>query len=158
MRVDATRLDLPPSYGSPGTVLEWAEVERRLTEARYLWLVTTRADGRAHSVPVDGLWVDGSIWFGGDPATVHVRNLRRDPRAVVHTESAWSPVIVEGDARWHRPGGDEAERLAAAAGTKYGYGDDPAAYRGGTWRLEPRVVKAWTVLYEDATRFTVHPT
>ena len=120
-------------------------------------LVTTRADGRPHAVPVDGLWVDGAAYVGGHPATVHERNLRRDPRVVLHLESGQSAVIVEAVAERRTPSADEAQRLAQAADTKYGYGTSAGAYLGEVWCLRPRVVVAWTTLYEDATRFTFDP-
>ena len=54
-------------------------------------------------VPIDGMWVDGGCYFGGDPATVHIRNLRRDGRATLHLEDGESAVIVEGTAEWVTP-------------------------------------------------------
>jgi hypothetical protein len=104
-------------------------------------------------VPLDGLWLDGSCYFGGDPATVHVRNLRRNGRAALHLENADSVVIVEGIAEWTTPSTSAAKRLDAAAATKYGYTQSTNSYRAGVWRLQPIKVMAWTQLYVDATRF-----
>jgi len=154
MEVVGRQLALPTAYGSPDRVLSWAEVEQKLVEAKTYWLATTRPDGRPHSVPMDGLWWDGALLFGGDPATVHIRNLRSDPRAAVHTESGESPVIAEGTADWYQPSEDETRRLAKASQAKYGYPVSPESYRPGTWRLVPTVVLAWNVLYQDATRFS----
>ena len=153
MDVVGEQLQLPKSYGVPSRVLTWDEVEPRLAEATAYWLATTRPDGRPHTVPVDGVWQDGGLYFGGDPKTVHIRNLQAGSRAVVHTESGATPVIVEGTAEWCTPSRDEASRLATAAQAKYGYPVSAKSYTGGTWRLLPRVVLAWNVLYEDATRF-----
>jgi hypothetical protein len=155
MEVVATQLTLPESYGAPHRVLSWPEVEQKLIQAKTYWLATTRRDGRPHSVPVDGIWLEGALYFGGDPATVHMRNLRSDPRAVVHTESAESPVIAEGTARWHQPSLEEIGRLVEATRAKYGYSASPDSYGAGTWRLSPGRVLAWNVLYQDATRFTL---
>ena len=154
VEVVARQLTLPTSYGTPDRVLGWDEVEQKLVASKTYWLATTRPDGRPHAVPVDGIWSAGRLYFGGDPATVHIRNLRDDPRAVIHTESGESPVIAEGTAQWHRPGEDEVSELVAATQAKYGYSGSPDAYRAGTWRLSPIVVLAWNVLYQDATRFT----
>ncbi|HLL61613.1 MAG TPA: pyridoxamine 5'-phosphate oxidase family protein [Propionibacteriaceae bacterium] len=154
MEVVARQLGLPPSYGRPARVLGWDEVEPKLAESKTYWLATTRPDGRPHAVPVDGIWWQGALYFGGDPATVHIRNLRNDPRVVVHTESGESPVIAEGVAEWHQPSEDEINGLVTATQAKYGYPASPDSYRGGTWRLSPVRVLAWNVLYEDATRFT----
>ena len=154
MEVVAQQLGLPASYGTPDRVLSWDEVEQKLAESKTYWLATTRRDGRPHAVPVDGIWWKGALYFGGDPATVHIRNLRDDPRAVVHTESGESPVIAEGIAQWHQPADDEIKGLVTATQAKYGYPASPDSYRAGTWRLSPVRVLAWTVLYQDATRFT----
>jgi hypothetical protein len=91
MEVVARQLALPKSYGTPHRVLAWKEVEQKLVQSRTYWLATTRRDGRPHTVPVDGIWLEDALYFGGDPATVHMRNLRSDPRAVLHTESGESP-------------------------------------------------------------------
>jgi hypothetical protein len=155
MEVVARQLTLPRSYGAPDRVLSWTEVEQKLVKSKSYWLATTRRDGRPHTVPVDGIWLEGALYFGGDPATVHIRNLRSDPRVVVHTESGESPVIAEGTAEWYQPSHDEISGLIEATRTKYGYPVSPDAYGAGTWRLSPAVVLAWNVLYQDATRFTV---
>jgi hypothetical protein len=149
----ATSLRLPRAYGTPTTVLTWDAVEQTLAGSPVYWLVTTRPDGRPHAVPVDGVWCEGAAFVGGDPATVHERNLRSDPRVVLHTESGQSPVIVEGDAGWYVPDAAGAQRLADAANAKYAYGSTARSYARGLWRIRPRSVLAWTVLYEDATRF-----
>ncbi len=157
MQPQGTSLTLPSAYGSPSTVLRWEVVEGLLATAPVYWLATTRTDGRPHAVPVDGIWVDGAAFVGGHPATVHVRNLRADPRVVLHTESGTSPVIVEGHAEWYVPDAARATRLADAANSNYPDGVTPDAYRNGLWRIRPRVVLAWSVLHEDATRFSFEP-
>ena len=150
----AEQLQLPSSYGSPDRLLDWASVEQRLVEAAHYWLATVRRDGTPHVVPVDGMWLDGGCHFGGDPATVHIRNLRRDGHAALHLEDGESAVIAEGVAKWMTPSKATARRLADAAQAKYGYPQSAASYREGVWRLQPIKVLAWTRLYVDATRFT----
>ncbi len=149
----AEQLPLPSSYGSPNQLLDWTSVEQRLIDSLHYWLATVRRDGRPHVVPVDGMWLDGGCCFGGDPATVHIRNLRRDGRAALHLEDGESAVIVEGTAEWTMPSQSVAQRLAAAAKSKYGYSQSAAEYLTGVWRLQPVKVLAWTQLYVDATRF-----
>jgi Pyridoxamine 5'-phosphate oxidase len=149
----AEQLTLPKSYGSPSRLLDWTSVERRLVESLHYWLATVRRDGSPHVVPTDGMWLDGGCYFGGDPATVHIRNLRRNVRATLHLEDGESAVIVEGDAEWVTPSKAVAQRLAAAATAKYGYVQSAASYQEGVWRLQPVKVLAWTMLYVDATRF-----
>jgi hypothetical protein len=99
------------------------------------------------------MWLDGGCYFGGDPATVHIRNLRRDGRATLHLEDGESAVIVEGTAEWVTPSKSVAQRLVVASKAKYGYSDSAAGYLAGLWRLQPIKVLAWTTLYVDATRF-----
>jgi len=81
----------------------------------HYWLATVRRDGSPHVVPVDGMWLDGCCYVGGDTATVHIQNLRRDGRATLHLEDGESAVIVEGVAEWVTPSKAVALRLAAAA-------------------------------------------
>jgi Pyridoxamine 5'-phosphate oxidase len=149
----AEQLSLPSSYGSPNRLLDWASVEQRLVDSLHYWVATVRRDGRPHVVPVDGIWLDAGCYFGGDPATVHIRNLRRDGRTALHLEDGESAVIVEGVTEWMTPSKSDAKRLVAAAKVKYGYSDSAASYLAGVWRLEPTTVLAWTQLYVDATRF-----
>jgi hypothetical protein len=147
------QLTLPSGYGSPNRLLDWRVVEQRLVGSLHYWLATVRRSGSPHVVPIDGTWVEGSCYFGGDPATVHIRNLRRDGRATLHLEDGESAVIVEGTAQWVTPSKALAQRLAAAAKAKYGYSESAASYEAGVWRLQPMKVLAWTTLYVDATRF-----
>lgn len=149
----AEQLSLPASYGHPGRLVPWAWARARLEQARHYWLATTRADGRPHVVPVDGLWHDDACLIGGDAATVHMRNLARDPRAVVHLEDAQSAVIVEGAAQQWTPSPDEAARLVEASRDKYGYAPPVSAYLAGVWCVRAHIVLAWSALPEDATRF-----
>ena len=65
----AERIDLPEGYGTVERTMEWAAVRERLEQAPRYWLVTTRRDGRAHVVPVDGVWLDDTWWYGGSPQT-----------------------------------------------------------------------------------------
>jgi Pyridoxamine 5'-phosphate oxidase len=62
----------------------------------HYWLATTRPDGRPHVVPLDGLWLDDAWFFGGSAETVKYRNLKANPRAVVHLDDSERAVIVEG--------------------------------------------------------------
>jgi hypothetical protein len=147
----AEQLSLPSSYGSPDRLLDWPSVEQRLIDSPHYWLATVRRDGSPHVIPIDGIWLDG-CHFGGDPSTVHIRNLRRDGRATLHLEDGESAVIVEGIAEWTTPSKTVAQRLAKASTAKYGY-SQAASYLTGVWRLRPVKVLAWTTLYVDATRF-----
>jgi hypothetical protein len=58
MEPTAEPIDLPQGYGKATTTMAWAVVRETLEQAPRYWLVTTRRDGRAHVVPVDGIWLD----------------------------------------------------------------------------------------------------
>ena len=121
----AEQLRLPSSYGSPNRLLDWTVVEQRLIDSLHYWLATVRSDGSPHVVPIDGLWFDGGCYFGGDRATVHIRNLRHDGRAMLHLEDGESAVIVEGTAEWTTPSKADAQQLVKASKAKYGYSTRP---------------------------------
>jgi nitroimidazol reductase NimA-like FMN-containing flavoprotein (pyridoxamine 5'-phosphate oxidase superfamily) len=152
MEPTAEIINFPEGYGTPTETLAWSDVHARLEEAERYWLATTRADGRPHVVPTDGLWTADGFYFGGHSDTVHMRNLRRDQRAALHLEDAIAAVIVEGTAELIAPSRDDAERLAAASKSKYGWGSIDS-YLSGVWLLRPTRVLAWNALNRDATRF-----
>jgi hypothetical protein len=149
----AERIDLPEGYGTVKKTMEWAAVRERLEQAPRYWLVTTRHDGRAHVVPVDGVWLDDTWWYGGSPQTLHQRNLERDQRVVVHLEDTMSAVILEGTMGRVIPPPELTERLMEASKAKYGYGPPEAAYAAGLWALRPDRARAWSAFPTDVTRF-----
>ena len=147
-------LDLPTEYGRAEVPLDWEAVRTRLVAAGHYWLATVRADGRPHVVPVDGIWLDDSCFFGGSAQAVKHRNLKGDPRAVLHLEDAASAVIVEGTCRQVFPDRELARRLAAASKEKFGYAPEPSSYTStGLWCLRPSRVLSWQQFPRDATRF-----
>ena len=146
-------LDVPPEYGAPSRVLAWPDVRGRLEGAHHYWLATTRVDGRPHTVPIDGMWLDDACWFGGSPKTVWRANLLADGRACLHLPDAGAAVIVEGQCEIVTPDAAFVNRLVQTATRKYGYSVPAAAYAGGVWCLRPLKVMAWGSLPDDATRF-----
>jgi hypothetical protein len=153
----AARAYLPGGYGLPldSVQLPWTDIDERLRSARHYWIVTVGNDGVPTVRPIDGMWLDGSLYFGGDPAARWQRNLRVNTRASVHLEDAERAVIVEGEVRMIRPDYALAVRLADASNAKYGMDQSVGDYEGAQIdELRARVVLAWNVLYEDATRFT----
>ena len=149
----AEPISLPAAYGTVTTTMDWAAVRARLEEAPRYWLVTTRRDGRAHVVPVDGLWLDDAWWYGGSPDTLHQRNLEHDRRVVVHLEDTMAAVILEGSIEKVPPSPELTERLMAASKAKYGYGPPEGAYAAGVWALRPARARAWSAFPTDVTRF-----
>ena len=133
--------------------MPWADVDRKLAEARHYWLATVRADGRPHVVPVDGLWLGSRLHFGGVAGTVWQRNMAHDPRVTVHLDDSEAAIIVEGTCAVEVPDRDGAEALVATSKEKYGYAPPVDAYLSGVWTLAPAKALAWTDLTADATRF-----
>lgn len=60
----AELLELPKEYGRPEVALAWDDVRARLVAATQYWLATVRPDGRAHVVPLDGIWLDDPGFSG----------------------------------------------------------------------------------------------
>jgi len=147
--------EIPAEYGNPKKRLSWDEVEKKLESATVYWLSSTRPDGRPHVVPRDGTWVDGGLYYGGSPQTVHSRNTSKNPHVAVHIGDGQEVVIVEGAIEIEKPSKEMAQRLADESFAKYPqYGKmDPSMYMGGVSVLRPRLVLAWTNFTENATRF-----
>src|SRR6266540_1780909 len=93
----------PAEYGSPSgpdDLLSWSYVEERLRAALNYWLTTIGPSGRPHARPVDGVWVEGALCFGGSPETRWVRNLERNPAVSCHLPSDAEAIILEGVAEY----------------------------------------------------------
>src|SRR5688572_26978559 len=103
MEPTAELLDFPSAYGKASIKLDWNGVRERLEKAERYWLGVTRADGRPHVIPIDGLWLDDIWYFGGAPETVHQRSVKENPNLVMHLEDTMQAVIVEGVAGWLTP-------------------------------------------------------
>jgi general stress protein 26 len=158
------RVRFPSDYGARGgeadELLPWSWAEERLVAAKNYWLSTVSAEGKPHARPVDGVWVDGALCFGGSPETRWVRHLQANPALSVHLPSDEEAIILEGDVEYIE---DAAHPLAAPLATanraKY-----PQYYEEGGetpplvpfWCLRPRVVYAWTLtgFPNRATRWT----
>jgi hypothetical protein len=154
----AKRLRLPAAYGASKTakpLLPWSYIVERMTAAQHYWIASVDARGRPHAAPVDGVWLDDRLYFGGDPATKRQRNLARSPHACVHLGTTDDVVIMYGEAPTVT-GVDRATatRLAAAASAKYGYGQSADSYATATVSVfRPRVVIAWKSPLKDPTRW-----
>ena len=118
---------IDPRYGDPSaTPPPWADIERLLTDAQLYWIITVRADGRPHAVPLVGVWQDGAFAFCTGPDEQKQRNLDANPHVAVTTGSTgakgWdsgTDVVVEGTAV-RLTDADELQRLADAWFAKYG--------------------------------------
>ena len=124
-------------------LLEWDVAERQLVAARNYWLATASSAGAPHAMPVWGVWLESRFLFSTGPSTRKARNLRENPRAVVHLESGAQVVAVEGRARESR---DEAviATFLAAYNPKYAWNFDAGDLAsGGLFEIFPDRAFAW---------------
>jgi len=147
-------------YGIPRNkkgLLPWSHVEERMAHARVYWISTVSPDHRPHATPVDGVWLDGQLYFGGSPQTRRNRNLAENPAVCVHLESGSDVVILHGDAfELQAPERELTLRLAEASAQKYGYAPKPEEYgAGGVFVFRPRVAFAWKQFPTDVTRWVL---
>ncbi|MEU9127900.1 pyridoxamine 5'-phosphate oxidase family protein [Kitasatospora sp. NPDC048540] len=92
-----------PGYGilpaDQGTgLLPWSWAERQLTGSHDYWLSTVRPDGRPHTMPVWGVWLERALWFSSSRASRKARNLAHRADCVLATENPHEPVVLEGRA------------------------------------------------------------
>jgi nitroimidazol reductase NimA-like FMN-containing flavoprotein (pyridoxamine 5'-phosphate oxidase superfamily) len=97
---------IDPRYGDvSATAPPWDDIERLLAEAQLYWIITVRADGRPHAVPLVGVWHDGAFAFCTGSEEQKQRNLDSNPQVAVTTGSmgahGWDSgkdLVVEGTA------------------------------------------------------------
>jgi nitroimidazol reductase NimA-like FMN-containing flavoprotein (pyridoxamine 5'-phosphate oxidase superfamily) len=152
----AERLVMPAGYGATRTTMSWENVRDRLAESKQYWLAVNRPGGSPHVVPVDGLWVDDILYYGGSPDTRHVRGALADPHVTIHLPDPWKVVVVQGEVRVVSTSPELAQRLADLANAKYadyGMAFDASSY-AEPFGFHPRRAIAWSSFPTDATRFT----
>lgn len=152
------RPQIPAVYGLPKHnkgLLPWSHVSERMAQARVYWITTVDPDSRPHATPVDGLWLEDRLYFGGSRETRRNRNLAGNPAVCLHLESGSDVVILHGEVEeLNGEDGELSQRLADASNAKYGYGSKAEDYlAGGTFVFTPRRVIAWKTLFKDATRW-----
>ena len=97
---------IDPRYGdASATPPPWQDIERLLTDAQLYWIITVRADGRPHAVPLVGVWHEGAFVFCTGAEEQKQRNLDANPQVAVTTgnmgANGWDrgkDVVVEGTA------------------------------------------------------------
>ena len=79
-----------------------AKIRARLEQAEYAFLITTRPDGRPHSVPICFLYENDSILVFSLPNSVKVRNIQQNPNVCLAVESFgfgdYFSIVIEGNA------------------------------------------------------------
>lgn len=152
----------PDEYGQTAQtraqLLDWADVAARVAAARNYWLATAHAGGRPHLRPVDGVFIDDALCFGGSPLTGWVRNLQERPDVAISLPDDDQAVILEGRAELIT---DSALPIAVALGPanrakypQYFEADAPSEFLP-FWCVRPRRVFAWSLTQfpAAATRF-----
>ena len=161
---DIRRAKFPPDYGERGVEgdepVAWSTIEDQLREATTYWLSTVGPDARPHARPVDGVWVEGALVFGGSPDTRWVRNLQQNPALSVHLPSGGDAVILEGTVEWVTDP-DHPVSLPAREEqhAKYPQYFPSVPEPGPFWMLRPTVAYAWTLdgFPKGATRWAFNP-
>lgn len=146
-----------PTYGIPKSakgLLPWAHVVERMTAAKCYWVSSVDAAHRPHATPVDGVWINEALYFGGSPTTQRSRNLRANPAACVHLENGYDVVILHGEVREETLDHALSVRLSEDTLKKYGYSPKPEDYAKMPVQVfRPRVVFAWKQFPKDVTRW-----
>ncbi|KAA0086954.1 pyridoxamine 5'-phosphate oxidase family protein [Mycolicibacterium sp. P9-64] len=143
----------------------WDDANRVLETAELYWLTTVRKDGRPHTTPLVGVWVDRSFVFCTGPAEQKARNLEHQTSLTVvtgaNTWQAGLDVVVEGAAT-RVTGAQNLKALADDYRAKYGEDwdfavDDEVFDPGGTsadvFRVTPTKVLAFAKSPHGQTRF-----
>ncbi len=112
---------IDPRYGdASATPPPWADIERLLSDAQLYWVITVRADGRPHAVPLVGVWHDSAFAFCTGPQEQKQRNLDANAHVAVTIGSTgangWDSgrdLVLEGTAE-RVTDGEELRALAAA--------------------------------------------
>jgi len=155
----ASRPKMPKDYGVPNNkagLLPWSHVAKRMAEAKHYWVCSVDEKGHPHATPVDGLWLDDALYFGGSPETRRHRNMMANPEICVHLDDAMNVIALRGAAKELKsPDRDLCGRLSEASKEKYGYGPKPEDYaKSEIWVFHPRVGLGWKEFPKDVTRWT----
>jgi hypothetical protein len=147
-----------PGYGIPKGkkgLLPWSHVTGKMERAKRYWVATVDPEGRPHATPVDGVWMDGRLYFGGYPTTRRARNLLQNGAACIHLEDAMDVLVLHGEARELRqPSRELIDRLSTMSKAKYGFAAPPELWAASaTFEFRPRWVLAWKDFAKDATRW-----
>lgn len=127
----------------------------RLEHERIGWLTSIRANGFPHAVPIWFLWHDGELIVLSEPGAVKVRNIRGNPKVLLHLEAGADGeqlTVLQGLAEISAdPTAAWVDRIGAAYGAKYavGLGDlkltmqSMAVQYSTVIRITPTKLTAW---------------
>jgi Pyridoxamine 5'-phosphate oxidase len=93
---------LDARFSEANQPVDWSEVATLLAGAELYWLTTVRMDGRPHTTPLVGAWVDNGFVFCTGPEEQKAQNLAHATAVTVTTGvNTWNDgldVVVEGNA------------------------------------------------------------
>jgi hypothetical protein len=151
----------PILFGETATsaLLPWPWAAERLSGVRNYWVATVRPNGRPHSRPLWGVWLEDGLWFY--TGSLAIKNLAANPEVSVNLEGGDEAVILEGVAEKVTAPAD-LQRFVEAYNPKYGWTAYPADGEisdatgnvGPAYRVTPRVVFGWQTDMHHPTRWT----
>ena len=153
-----TRPKFPPGYvDKPASFLTWDWVVERLTESKHYWLSSVRPNGRPHTIPRWGVFLDNKFYYDGSPETRHARNLEQNPHVTLNLEDGRQAIFLEGISEpAGKPSAELGKRLSEAYKKykEYEYAPEPNSWdEGGLYVFTPRQCIAWSNFTEDPTKF-----
>lgn len=162
-----TQGKLDPRFSEAEQPVDWAQVTDALTAAELYWLTTVRKDGRPHTTPLVGAWVDDGFVFCTGPEEQKAQNLGHSTAVTVTTGvNTWKhglDVVVEGDAE-RVTGLETLTPLADAIREKYhgewdftphadGFGHTENTFIAHVFRVPAAKVLAFAKSPHGQTRF-----
>ena len=153
-----SRPKFPKGYvDNPTSEVPWGYVEERLAKSKHYWMCSVRPNGHPHVVPRWVVYLDGKIYYDGSPETRHAKNILQNPYVTVNLENGQKAIFLEGKSvPASKPTAKFAKRLVEAY-RKYaedGYTPEPHQWdEGGLYVFTPSQCIAWTVFFENPTKF-----
>ncbi len=127
-------------------MLSWQWVLDELEKSKNYWIGSTRPNGNPHVAPVWGILMDDVVYFGTGETSRKARNITVNSNIVLHLESGFDTVIIEGKAEKVSNRAD-FDRIAPIYAKKYAaHNYEPTAEElavGLMYRVVPDVVMAW---------------
>lgn len=107
-----------------GVQLEAGELEDFLSQSHTMILSTIRQSGEPFMTPLWFVYMEGAIYFSTPTRSAKVGHLKRDPRAccLIEEGEQWldlKAVVLNCDAEFLDPDGEEADRYRALTAEKY---------------------------------------
>jgi len=144
---------------NPKLWITWADAEEKLRKEEVYWVSTASEEGNPHAAPVWGIWKAGEFFFETGPGSVKGKNLRANPRIVVHVQDGLDTVIVEGTALRETDPAVLGALLKEYA-RKYDYTPDWSNESAQVvFRVRPRVAHAWRApkMHSNLVNFVFRP-